>query len=81
MQLDEMKVLIENGLPNTQAFVTGGDNGHFTVTIVSDAFSGKKRVQRQQLIYEHLRDQFRQGTIHALTMKTYTTEEWTFMHG
>lgn len=80
MQSAEMKILIENGLSNAQVLVEGADQ-HFAVTIISDAFTGKKQVQRQQLVYQLLGAQFSQGKIHALSMKTYTPDEWKEVHG
>ena len=52
-----------------------GDGAHFEAVVVSDAFEGKSRVQRHQLVYQTLGDRMR-GEIHALSMKTYTPDEW-----
>ena len=52
-----------------------GDGHHFTAVIVSDAFSGKRLIQRHQLVYAALGDRMREE-IHALSMKTYTPEEF-----
>ncbi|MDX1710971.1 MAG: BolA family protein [Rhodovibrionaceae bacterium] len=47
---------------------------HFRVTVVSEAFAGKPRVQRQQLVYGLLKDELDAG-LHALQLKTLTPEE------
>ncbi len=52
-----------------------GDGAHFEAVVVSDAFAGKSRVQRHQLVYQTLGDRMREE-IHALSMKTYTPQEW-----
>lgn len=52
-----------------------GDGQHFEAVVVSDEFSGKSRIARQQLVYKTLGDRMN-GEIHALSMKTYTPEEW-----
>ena len=52
-----------------------GDGQHFEAVVVSAAFVGKSRVQRHQLVYQTLGDRMREE-IHALSMKTYTPEEW-----
>jgi stress-induced morphogen len=52
-----------------------GRESHFKLEIVSDAFSGKSRVARQQLVYSALDFAFKAG-LHALSLKTYTREEW-----
>ena len=52
-----------------------GDGQHFFATIVSEAFVGKRLIQRHQLVYQALGDRMREE-IHALSMKTLTPEEW-----
>lgn len=52
-----------------------GDGAHFEAIIVSAAFVGKSRVARHQVVYGALGDRMREE-IHALSMKTYTPEEW-----
>lgn len=55
--------------------VLGDDGTHFEAVIVSDAFVGKGMVQQHQLVYAALGDRMR-AEIHALSMKTYTPEQW-----
>lgn len=52
-----------------------GDGQHFQATIVSDAFTGKRLIQRHQMVYAILGDRMREE-IHALSMKTLTPEEF-----
>ena len=52
-----------------------GDGHHFSAVIVSNAFAGKRMIQRHQLVYAALGDRMRQE-IHALSMKTLTPEEF-----
>jgi acid stress-induced BolA-like protein IbaG/YrbA len=52
-----------------------GDGRHFEAVIVSPAFRGRSRVQRHQQVYAALGA--RMGAeIHALSMQTYTPEDW-----
>jgi acid stress-induced BolA-like protein IbaG/YrbA len=53
----------------------GDDGTHFEAIIVSAAFIGKNMVQQHQLVYAALGDRMR-AEIHALSMKTYTPEQW-----
>ena len=48
---------------------------HFKVVIVSDAFEGKRLVQRHQAVNATLRDEIA-GPVHALSMETLTPTEW-----
>ncbi len=66
---------IAQGLVTEYLVVEGDDGTHFNAVIVSDAFEGRSRVQRHQLVYGTLGDRMREE-IHALSMKTYTPQEW-----
>ena len=65
---------IRAGLAVTHVQVTG-DGAHFEAVIVSPSFAGLTRVKQHQLVYGALGDRMRQE-IHALSMKTYSPEEW-----
>jgi acid stress-induced BolA-like protein IbaG/YrbA len=52
-----------------------GDGQHFQALVVSNAFAGKSRVQRHQLVYAALGERMREE-IHALSMRTLTPEEF-----
>lgn len=53
-----------------------GDGYHYQLTIVSDAFLNKSKVARQQWVYAKLNEYITSGSLHALSMKTWTKEEW-----
>jgi len=76
MRPEEIKQLIETGLENSTAIVAGDDGVHFSATVISDAFIGKNRVEKQQLVYKTLGNRIADGTIHAISIKTVTLEEW-----
>ncbi|VEH66272.1 BolA family protein [Rodentibacter pneumotropicus] len=44
--------------------------------VVSDEIAALSKVKQQQTIYAPLMTYFTTGEIHALTIKTYTTEKW-----
>jgi acid stress-induced BolA-like protein IbaG/YrbA len=66
--------LINTGLPCKSIEVTG-DGRHWNAVIVSEAFRGKRLIQRHQLVYATLGDKMQTDEIHALSMKTLTPEE------
>ena len=74
MQPDQIKQLIEQGLSGAHARVTG-DGQHFEALVVSDVFAGKTMVQQHQLVYRALGDKMK-ADIHALSLRTYTPEQW-----
>ena len=49
--------------------------GHFFLTIVSDAFTGKATLARHRAIYDLLGDMM-QKQIHALSIKAHTPDEF-----
>ena len=71
---DQIKGWIEGGLPCEHVEVRG-DGHHFDAVIVSQAFSGKSRVQQHQLVYQALGNRMH-AEIHALSMQTYTPDDW-----
>ena len=58
------------------AGATAGGESHFKVTVVSDAFDGKSRIERHMLVNEALAEELR-GPVHMLQIKAMTpAEEW-----
>ena len=74
MQADELKKLIEAGVPDAEVLVQG-DGDHFEATVVSADFEGKSMVQQHQIVYGVLGDLMR-GEVHALALRTLTPEQW-----
>lgn len=50
--------------------------GHYAVLLVSDAFVGLSRIQRQRTVQDLLADLFTSKQIHALSIKAQTPEEY-----
>ena len=71
---ESIKSGIESGLACERVEVSG-DGQHFQALVVSNAFAGKSRVQRHQLVYQALGDRMREE-IHALSMQTLSPEEF-----
>jgi acid stress-induced BolA-like protein IbaG/YrbA len=70
---EQVRSYIEEGLPCLEIRVAG-DGQHFEALVVSEAFRGKSRVQRHQLVYAALGERMREE-VHALSMRTLTPEE------
>lgn len=65
---------IRSGLPCEHLSVDG-DGRHFEAVIVSSAFAGLNRVQRQQRVNAVLREYFESEALHALSMQCLTPVE------
>jgi len=74
MQPDDIKQLIEEGLPGARAAVDG-DGHHFEAVIVAEQFNGKSMLQQHQLVYAALGKKMG-AEIHALSFRTLTPEEY-----
>lgn len=58
-----------------------GDGYKYQLSIVTNRFIGKSKVARQQWVYAQLKDLITTGSLHALSMETWTEEEWGSQHG
>jgi stress-induced morphogen len=52
-----------------------GTKDHWEALIVSDAFSGKSRIEQHQMVYAAL-GELMAGPVHALALRTYSPESW-----
>jgi acid stress-induced BolA-like protein IbaG/YrbA len=76
----DVKAYIAAGLACETIEVNGDDGQHFAALIVSDAFEGKSRVQRHQIVYAALGARMHRD-IHALSMQTLTPAEFGKLNG
>ncbi len=53
-----------------------GADCDFNVTVISDIFKGMMLVKRQQMVLAGFTDVLGNGSLHALTVKPYTMDEW-----
>ncbi|HWP93545.1 MAG TPA: BolA/IbaG family iron-sulfur metabolism protein [Thermodesulfobacteriota bacterium] len=74
MDPKEIKAMVEAGLPGSSVVVEG-DGTHFEAVVVYSGFEGKALLERHQIVYNTLGEAMKQR-IHALSLKTYTPEQW-----
>jgi len=74
MQTNEIKEMIEEGIPDSYVLMEG-DGTHFQAIVISDLFKGKTMIQQHQMVYKTLGDKVG-ADIHALSIKSYTQNEW-----
>ena len=80
METTAVEELIRSGLPGAQVQVTG-DGSHFDAVVVSPTFEGQTPIKRQRLVMDTVRNQIASGELHALSIKTFTPEQWTAQTG
>jgi acid stress-induced BolA-like protein IbaG/YrbA len=52
------------------------EGSHYAVTAVGSCFADISRVKQQQLVYAPLMAAIADGSIHAVSIKTFTPEQW-----
>ncbi|MBV8045994.1 MAG: BolA/IbaG family iron-sulfur metabolism protein [Paludibacterium sp.] len=78
---EQVKQYIAAGLDCSHLDVEG-DGHHFYATVVSEAFAGKRLVDRHRLIKEVIKTRLLNNEIHALSIvKAQTPEEWQKQQG
>jgi len=68
--------VVDNSAGHTHHLGSEDGGGHFAVVVVSEAFRGLSRIAAQKLVYETLAELMTED-IHALSMRTFTPEQWT----
>jgi acid stress-induced BolA-like protein IbaG/YrbA len=75
MSPDDLQNLLAGKLENCQ--VTVENDGHtYHITVIGDEFEGLNAVKRQQFVYGALNEKIADGSVHAVSIKTYTPAQW-----
>lgn len=75
MPISQIEQLLKDALELNELYVKG-EGSHFQVIAVSAQFDGVSRVKKQQMVYAPLSALIADGTVHALSIKAFTPEEW-----
>ncbi len=75
MEISEIKAILESALELDEVIVKG-EGSHYEVIAVGAIFDGMSRVKKQQTIYGPLMGHIAANDIHALSIKTFTPQEW-----
>lgn len=75
MEPDKIKQMILAALPDCEVQIDG-DGRHFNAIIVSESFKGKSMIEQHRMVYATLGTKMQSEEVHALSMKTYTPEQW-----
>lgn len=74
LQPTRLDVINESHMHAGHRSSPGTGESHYRILVVSDAFAGKSRVERQRMVNEALKGDVG-GRIHALAMATYAPGE------
>ncbi|QCI20519.1 BolA family transcriptional regulator [Buchnera aphidicola (Brachycaudus cardui)] len=75
MDNQDIKSLLIKHLNLQQAYITG-DSNHIKIIVIGNIFKGISQVKRQQIVYTPLINMITQKQIHAVSIMSYTIEEW-----
>ena len=75
METSEIQSVLMGALALQEVHVTG-DGSHFQVIAVGELFGELSRVKKQQTVYAPLMAYIADNRIHAVSIKTFTPEEW-----
>lgn len=78
MPFEEVQKMVEGALPGARVTVRDltGTRDHFQVEVVSDEFRGKTLIDQHRMVQAPLAPAIADDRIHALTIKTFTPEDW-----
>lgn len=73
---DEIKICLQNALTLDELYVHSNDGSHFQIIAVGSCFFAVSRVKKEQMISSLLAEWIANNRIHALSIKTFTPDEW-----
>jgi acid stress-induced BolA-like protein IbaG/YrbA len=71
----QVKDAIQAKFPEAKVEVAG-DGEHFEAIVVATDFAGVTKVKQHQMIYGAIQEELASEAIHAISLKTYTPEDW-----
>lgn len=75
MDVSDIEKLINNAIKLDELHVAF-DGSQCKIIAVADVFGELSRVKKQQVISTPLAEIINGGVIHAISIKTFTTEQW-----
>ena len=75
MELSEIEKILTDALELHEVHVKG-EGSHLNIIAVGDIFNEMSRVKRQQAVYAPLSDKIADGSMHAITIKTFSVKDW-----
>ncbi|CAL4042973.1 Acid stress protein IbaG [Buchnera aphidicola (Phyllaphis fagi)] len=71
----DIKSYLMKQIPLDKLYIKG-DNNHIKITAIGKIFHGMNNIQKQQVIYKPLTKYIIEKKIHAISINTFTLEEW-----
>jgi acid stress-induced BolA-like protein IbaG/YrbA len=71
---EQIAAAVQAGIPGAEVEVVV-DGNRALITVVSEAFAGRTRVQKQQAVYACIQQFIADGSLHAVTIRALTPAE------
>jgi acid stress-induced BolA-like protein IbaG/YrbA len=75
LDIKQIEQLLTEQLQLTEVRVSA-EGSHYAVTAVGTCFADVSRVKQQQMVYAPIMAAIADGSIHAVSIKTFTPEQW-----
>ena len=75
MDAATVKVLLQTQISDCE-FHVQGEGSNYDITAIGAVFDGLRPVKKQQLVYAALSDHIADGSIHAVSIHTFTPAQW-----
>jgi stress-induced morphogen len=78
MNPEKLKARLEELAPGTTADIMDltGTQDHYQAVVVSPVFAGKMMIDQHRLVYALVQKEMDSGEVHALTLKTFSPEQY-----
>lgn len=78
MTPEQLKSRLESLAPGTRAEVMDltGTHDHYQAIVISPVFAGKMMIEQHRMVYSTVQDEVDSGEVHALTLRTFTPEQY-----
>lgn len=77
MNINDIKIIIEQNIPDATAYVLDpmNDGQHLQAMVISPVFEGMMLIKQHQMVMQPLTKAFA-TSVHALGLKTFTPQKW-----
>jgi monothiol glutaredoxin len=72
---NDIEKLVKTGIADSRVLIEG-TGCDFTITVISEQFADLSLVKKQQLVMATLSEALASGKLHAVSLQTYTPDEW-----
>ncbi|BAP58686.1 BolA family protein [Candidatus Tachikawaea gelatinosa] len=76
MKKRNIKQILISELSLQKVYLNSEDNNHFHLIAIGNIFNNLNSLEKEQIIYKVLMDYIINGDIHAISIKTFTPNEW-----